>query len=102
MAAANYELTSEVVAIVGESMSIEALPRQGTTRWVARRKAEVVAAIEHGLISVRDACDRYELSLEELVTWQRAVERDGISGLRATKAQELRLKYERNGRRVLA
>ncbi|VWX50513.1 hypothetical protein NOVOSPHI9U_290042 [Novosphingobium sp. 9U] len=69
---------------------------------MARRKAEVVAAVEGGLLSASEACRRYELSLEELVSWQRAVERDGLSGLRATKLQQNRLKHERLNRRELA
>ena len=95
---AHSEAADEVVVSLAESLTVETLPERGTTRWVARRKAEVVAAIERDLISVPEACDRYELSLEELVTWQRAVEREGMQGLRASRL-EIRDRHERSDRR---
>ncbi|HEX3535360.1 MAG TPA: DUF1153 domain-containing protein [Stellaceae bacterium] len=63
------------------------LPPPDTKRWVARRKASVVAAVCSGALSVQEACRRYRLSLEELLAWQRAVERHGIPGLRVTRLQ---------------
>ena len=63
------------------------LPPTDTKRWVARRKASVVAAVCSGALSVQEACRRYRLSLEELLAWQRAVERHGIPGLRVTRLQ---------------
>ena len=63
------------------------LPPADTKRWVARRKASVVAAVCSGTLSVQEACRRYRLSLEELLAWQRAVERHGIPGLRVTRLQ---------------
>ena len=63
------------------------LPPPDTKRWVARRKASVVAAVCSGALSAQEACRRYRLSLEELLAWQRAVERHGIPGLRATRLQ---------------
>jgi hypothetical protein len=63
------------------------LPPADTKRWVARRKASVVAAVCSGALSVQEACRRYRLSLEELLAWQRAVERHGIPGLRVTRLQ---------------
>jgi hypothetical protein len=59
-------------------------------RWTPLRKAEVIAAINGGLLSIDEACTRYGLTLEELATWQRTVERAGIPGLRATRAQHHR------------
>ena len=55
------------------------------TRWVIRRKAEVVAAVRSGLLSWEEARDRYRLNLEELISWQQSVDRFGLDGLRATK-----------------
>ncbi len=37
----------------------------GTKRWVIRRKAEVVAAVRGGLLSLEEACARYTLTVEE-------------------------------------
>ena len=59
-------------------------------RWVVRRKAEVVAAVRAGLISLEDACRRYTLSVEEFASWQTLVDRYGVRGLRATRVQEYR------------
>lgn len=77
----------------------DALPPANTSRWVVRRKAEVVAAIDSGLLTIAEACSRYDLTLEELASWQRAVEREGIAGLRATRVQHYRQLHERQSRR---
>lgn len=69
-----------------ESADFE-LPPPDTKRWVARRKASVVAAVCGGALSVQEACRRYRLSLEEFLAWQRAIERHGVPGLRTTRLQ---------------
>ena len=61
------------------------LPPANTNRWVARRKAAVVAALSSGVITMEEVCRRYALSEEELLTWQRAFEAHGLPGLRATR-----------------
>jgi hypothetical protein len=66
------------------------LPDPGTKRWVPRRKAQVVAAVRGGALSLDEACVRYALTAEEFLTWQRAIDRYGLAGLRATHAQEYR------------
>jgi len=66
------------------------LPPPSTLRWVARRKAAVVAAVSSGIITVEEACRRYHMSEAELLAWQRAFERDGILGLRASRVQRYR------------
>ncbi len=63
------------------------LPSPDTKRWVVRRKAIVVQAVRSGQISLQEACRRYNLSLEEFVAWQRAIERYGVPGLRVTRLQ---------------
>ena len=50
-----------------------------------RHKAAVVAAVSAGVITVEEACRRYQLSEEEFVSWQRAFEAFGVRGLRATR-----------------
>ena len=59
-------------------------------RWVVRRKALVVAAVRGGLLSIEDACEHYALTLSEFLSWQSAVDRHGLKGLRTTKLQEYR------------
>ena len=64
-------------------------------RWVVRRKAEVVAAVNGGLLTIDEVCERYSLTLEEFASWQRAVDRSGMQGLRVTRIQHYRDLYER-------
>lgn len=71
-------------------LTIDDLPSSGTTYWVSRRKAEVLAAIDGGLLSLEEACDRYRLSNEEIGSWRRALDRAGLPGLRITKLQRYR------------
>ena len=61
------------------------LPPSNTQRWVARRKAAVLAALGSGAITMEEACRRYALSEEELLAWQRAFEAQGLPGLRASR-----------------
>lgn len=63
---------------------LNGLPPAGTRRWVARRKAAVVAAVRQGVITREEACRRYELSKEELSSWQQSFEAHGVNGLRVT------------------
>ena len=74
----------------GSPLSMTDLPSMGHQRWVVRRKAVVVAAVRGGLLSIEDACHRYALTLEEFMSWQAAVDRYGLKGLRSTKMQEYR------------
>jgi len=71
-------------------MTLEDLPSPNTKRWVIRRKAQVVIAVRSGIISLNDACRRYNLSIEEFLSWQRLIDRHGIGGLRATRIQQYR------------
>jgi uncharacterized protein DUF1153 len=63
------------------------LPPPETKRWVVRRKAVVVQAVRNGWITIEDACRRYNLSSEEFLAWQRAIDLYGIPGLRVTRIQ---------------
>jgi hypothetical protein len=75
---------------IGQLMTLDDLPPPNTKRWVIRRKAEVVAGVRLGLISLEEACRRYSLSLDEFLSWQRLIDRHGLRGLRATRVQEYR------------
>ena len=79
-----------VIGPLGEPLTLENLPPPDTTRWVVRRKAEVVAAVKGGLLTMEEACARYSLSVEEYLSWQRSVERHGMPGLRVTRVQQYR------------
>jgi transposase-like protein len=66
------------------------LPPSDVVRWSPQRKAAVVEAVRVGAITLDEACHRYRLSAEELLTWQRAVEVDGVSALSVTRLQYYR------------
>ena len=87
-----------VIGPDGSPLTVADLPPRDTKRWVIRRKAEVVAAVRGGLISLEEACERYTLSLEEFTGWQRAVDRSGMPGLRVTRIKHYRDQYERQQR----
>jgi hypothetical protein len=89
---------AQVIGPLGESLTVETLPPPGTTRWVVRRKAEVVAAVNGGLLTVDEVCDRYNLTVEEFASWQRAVDRSGMPGLRVTRIQHYKSLYDRQQR----
>ena len=69
---------------------MENLPGSDTKRWVIRRKAAVVAAVRSGRITIEEACLTYQLSEEELLSWERAFEINGLAGLRTTRIQQYR------------
>ena len=70
-----------VIGPLGEPLTLDSLPPADTRRWVVRRKAEVVAAVNGGLLTVDEVCERYDLTLEEFAAWQRAIDRSGMAGL---------------------
>jgi hypothetical protein len=66
------------------------LPPPDTRRWVASRKATVVRAVVHGLITEAEALERYALSAEEFALWRHAVEAHGEAALKVTAIQKYR------------
>ena len=73
--------------ILPQFKTVVDLPAPDTSRWVARRKAAIVNAVRHGVLSLEEVCRRYQLSVEEFHTWQCAIEAHGVPGLRATRVQ---------------
>src|ERR1044071_2168391 len=88
---------SYVIGPDGSPLTLADLPPPSTRRWVIRRKAEVVAAVRGGLLSLDDACKRYTLTVEEFLAWQHAIDRFGLAGLRATRVQQYRKGRRPNG-----
>jgi hypothetical protein len=60
------------------------------------RKAEVVACIRAGLISIEQACERYRLSEDELSSWKGYLNDHGVAGLRSTRIQVYRSRPARD------
>ncbi len=79
-----------VIGPTGAPLTLADLPPPNTQRWVIRRKAEVVAAVRAGIITLEEACRRYTLSIEEFLSWQRLVDSHGLPGLRVTRLQDYR------------
>ena len=67
----------------GSALGAADLPPKNLKRWVARRKADIVAAVEGGLLTEAEARARYNISREEFSAWLSAYESDGVAGLRA-------------------
>jgi hypothetical protein len=79
-----------VIGPDGSPLTIADLPPSNAQRWVIRRKAEVVAAVRGGLLSLEEACTRYTLTVDEFLSWQALIDKHGLAGLRATRVQEYR------------
>ncbi|ABL72163.1 MULTISPECIES: CtrA inhibitor SciP [Paracoccus] len=60
------------------------------TRWVASRKAAVVDAVHHGLLTRDEAIRRYGLTEEEFDAWASAFRRHGRNALKITQLQKFR------------
>ncbi|MEE8351510.1 MAG: DUF1153 domain-containing protein [Rhodospirillales bacterium] len=80
----------DVLSPGGKHMTLADLPPVGTRRWVIRRKAEVVAGVHGGLISLNEACRRYQLSVDEFRSWEKLLEKHGLPGLRVTQVKKYR------------
>ena len=74
----------------GKQITLKDLPEPTIRRWVTRRKAEVVAAVRGGLLTLKEACERYNLSEDEFSGWQKLYDRHGSKGLRVTRVQQYR------------
>jgi hypothetical protein len=90
MADQRHNRARYVIGPDGAPLTIADLPPGNTKRWVIRRKAELVAAVRGGLLSLEEACQRYTLTVDEFLSWQRAVDRYGLPGLRATRLHDYR------------
>ena len=87
---------SHVIGPNGSPLSLADLPRPNTNlRWTVGRKTTLIRAVRAGLLSVGDARNRYNLSLEKLLSWQEGLNQHGFEGLKVTKSQVLLSKYRR-------
>ena len=73
----------------GTVLTLADLP-SGEERWVARRKAVVVQAIGHGLLTRDEAIERYRLTQEELDGWISTATRLGPAALKIKAIKENR------------
>jgi hypothetical protein len=68
------------------SWPLSELPSAGQ-RWTVRRKAAVIDAVRGGWLPVENACQLYDLSVDEILAWERDIDRYGVPGLRSTRLQ---------------
>jgi hypothetical protein len=90
MSAKPYSRAKYVIGPDGSPLTLADLPASNTRRWVIKRKAQVVAAVRGGLLSLDDACSRYRLTMDEYLNWQQSIDSHGLAGLRTTKIQNYR------------
>lgn len=69
---------------------VDDLPAPDTKRWHIHRKAQVVDAVRAGVVSLEEACRRYQLSADEFASWQQLIEAHGLPGLRVTYGKRYR------------
>lgn len=79
-----------VIGPLGERLTLDMLPKPGTHRWVIRRKAQLVAAVEGKLLPVNELLRRYHVTPTEYENWKAAVAKHGLAGLRSTRSQDYR------------
>jgi len=72
----------------GQVITLADLPEPKNVRWVKSRKLIVVAAVQAGLLTIEDACARYELSREEFLSWLLAFRTEG-SAVQAPASRRL-------------
>jgi hypothetical protein len=68
-----------VIGPDGHFLTVADLPSLETKRWVIRRKAQVVAAVRGGLLTLEQACSRYALDREEFQSWQHCIDCFGLN-----------------------
>jgi hypothetical protein len=98
MSTAAKSRPESVIGPLGQPMTLAMLPPPDTKRWIAHRKAELVSAVHGGLLTVEEVCERYDIEIEEFVSWQRGVDRLGLRGLWVTRSQKHRDLFERRDR----
>jgi len=78
------------VESVNRTPTLADLPSPNIKRWHIQRKAMVVTAVRTGRINVAEVCARYNITIEEFLSWTRLLDEHGMRGLRATCLQKYR------------
>lgn len=81
----------------GEAITRDTLPAPGWRgRWTIRRKIELLAAVNGGVVSELEAFIWYGLSASELEAWRRHTLKAGLDGVSSTRNQKHRGARMRN------
>jgi hypothetical protein len=67
------------MVVEGNVITLADLPQAKNVRWVKSRKFMVVAAVQARLLTIEDACVRYDISREEFLSWYRAFRLEGLA-----------------------
>lgn len=78
-------------------MDYAVLPNPPVFRWTKALKAAVVKAINDGDLTYDRACKIYDLSLEEVEGWVKAVAEHGTGALRVTHVTRYRRRAKNKG-----
>ena len=89
---------AQVIGPLGEPLTLDSLPPPARRAGSSAARPRSSPPLRAGCLSVDEACKRYSLSLEEFTSWQRAVDRSGMPGLRVTRIKQYRDQYERQQR----
>ena len=81
-------VVSQSVSEMGVSPGVDLPVPSANLRWVISRKAQLIAALDAGWLSLEEACSRYSLTSEEIISWRSRMIRHGMRGLRATGIQQ--------------
>lgn len=66
---------------------LDAMPATPVNRYTPKRKALILDAIAGKAISTEEVRALYQISREELASWQKHDDRFGMQGLRTTRYQ---------------
>jgi hypothetical protein len=89
-----------VVGPCGDVLTRREMPQNFRLRWTARRKAEVVIAVETGILSLNEACERYIISPEEFFTWKNDYAHEGMESLRCNALKRQRDAADADGAKL--
>lgn len=67
----------------------DAMAARDGGRWTTARKAAVVSLVRQGAITIAQACEQFDLSAEEIASWERRERAYGDAGLAVTRLQQL-------------
>jgi hypothetical protein len=83
---ANHIGASNPILQFNELDLVPDLP-QPSQRWTVQRKSTVIQAVRGGWVPVEEVCELYNISVDELLAWERDLDRYGVHGLRTTRVQ---------------
>ena len=74
----------------GKRVTLADLPPRTHRRWLLSHKEIVVTAVCQGLLSFEEACERYSLTLDEYLSWQRTFDSQRAPRLHASLIEKTR------------